>query len=390
MKLIYQTLNFSLLAACLAASAIASAALTVNSQWQLEASNDGSRLSPRHEATGIVVGDYLYLLGGRGTRSVERYSPDTRQWDDLGAAPLELHHMQAVAIDNDIYILGAFTCCYPNEQLVPEIHVFDTTTNTWSVEGTQPISRLRGSAAAVVRDEKIYLIGGNTEGHDGGAVAWFDEFDPATGEWVTLTDAPNARDHFSAVMVGDRLVAAGGRQTRLPNPSANPVLATDVYDFNTGQWASGADIPTGRAGVMTVAYDDYVIVAGGEINTSNDALQVVEAYDVESDSWQTLPPMTVGRHGGGGGLLDSRFYAMSGSTTIGGSPSSESNTIENLSLPEIQVPDEVPNETPDEVPGVDTPGADAPRSKSGAVTLFLLPLLAVVGLLRRQGRKRPG
>ena len=118
-----------------------------------------------------------------------------------------------------------------------------------------------------------------------------------------------------------------------------------------------------------------MIVAGGEINTSNDALQVVEAYDVESDSWQTLPSMTVGRHGGGGGLVDSRFYAMSGSTTIGGSPSSESNTIENLSLPEIQAPDEVPD-------------TDTPRSKSGAVTLLLLPLLAVVGLLRRQGRKR--
>lgn len=365
MKTFSRLLSYSIFLGFLALSSLASAALTISSEWQLEASNDGSRLSPRHEATAVVVDEALYLLGGRGNRSVERYSPDSRQWEDLGAAPLELHHMQAVAIGTDIYILGAFTCCYPNEELVPEIYVFNTVSETWSVRGSQPSARLRGSAAAVVRDQKIYLLGGNTQGHDGGAVAWFDEYDPVNQQWTTLPDAPNARDHFPGVMVGDRLVAAGGRQTRLPNPSANPVLATDIFNFTTGQWYSGAPIPTGRAGVITVAYDDHVIVAGGEINTSSDALDVVEAYDVSNDAWQSLPSMTVGRHGGGGGVLDSRFYAMSGSTTIGGGPDSESNTIENLTLPEI------------EIPVVVTTG-----SKSGATDLVFLAILTLLGLLR--------
>ena len=349
------------------------AALTVDASWQVEPSSDGSILSPRHEATGVVVGDAIYLLGGRGSRSVERYSTDTQQWDDLGAAPLELHHMQAVALSEKIYVFGAFTCCYPIEELVEAIHVFDTVTATWSVEGTQPLARLRGSAAAIVRDNKIYLVGGNSQGHDGGAVAWFDEYDPSTEQWRILPDAPNARDHFVAVLVDDQLVAAAGRETVLPNPSANPVLTTDIYDFTTGLWRSGAPIPTARAGVVSVGYDQHVIVAGGEINTSNDALDVVEAYDVASDTWQSLPSMTVGRHGGGGAIIGSKFYVMSGSVTIGGSPSSESPTIEFLQMPAIVISEPEPETETETTP-----------KKSGALGLFALLVLMGISGVRAQ------
>jgi len=100
------------------------AELSVNGQWQVFNSSDGSNLSRRHEAAGVVVGDFIYLLGGRSNRPVERYSVVTEQWENLGAAPMELHHMQPVAIDDKIYVLGAFSCCYPNEELVSQIYVF--------------------------------------------------------------------------------------------------------------------------------------------------------------------------------------------------------------------------------------------------------------------------
>lgn len=303
--------------------------------WQPLVSTDGSVLTARHEAAGVVVGEAIYLIGGRGNRPVERFSMTTGQWENLGLAPLELHHVQPVVLGTDILLMGAFTCCYPREQLVAEIHVFDTLTDTWRVEGSLPADRLRGSVAVVVREERIYLLGGNTQGHDGGAVAWFDEYDPSTGIWQALPDAPNARDHFSAVLLGNKLIAAAGRQTSMPNPAANPVQAVDVYDFDTRSWHSVATIPTVRGGAVAVAHGNDVIVAGGEINTSDVALDVVEAYDVINDQWRTLPPMKSGRHGSGGGIIDARFIMLSGASRIGGSH--EAGDAEVLQLSELPV-----------------------------------------------------
>jgi len=45
---------------------------------------------------------------------------------------------------------------------------------------------LRGAAGAVVYKDKIYLVGGNTDGHSGGFVGWLDEYDPATGDWRAI------------------------------------------------------------------------------------------------------------------------------------------------------------------------------------------------------------
>lgn len=307
----------------------------LSSQWQwLAPSSDGSVLTARHEAASVVIGDSIYLVGGRQNRPVERYSTSTGEWENLGLAPLEMHHFQPVAIGSRIYLTGAFTCCYPREAVVADVYTFDTETASWDVVGSMPVSRARGSTAAAVHEGKIYVLGGNTQGHDGGAVAWFDEFDPETGIWRELADAPNARDHFSMAVIGGKLIAASGRQTRMPNPAANPVAQTDVYDFSTGQWTVSADIPTARGGAVAVPYGDELIVAGGEINTASSALDIVEAYDSLSGTWRSLPSMKSGRHGSGGGVLEQRLFMLSGASSLGGA--TETTSSEFLLLPDLE------------------------------------------------------
>jgi hypothetical protein len=353
--------------------------LAVDSSWQPVTTTDGSSLTARHEAAGVVHEDNLYLMGGRGNRPVERYSVTTEQWENLGLAPFEMHHMQPVVKDGRIYVFGALSRGYPREEIVNDIYTFDMQEETWDVAGSLPTHRARGGAAAVAYEGKFYLLGGNVAGHDGGAVCWFDEYNPRTDEWRELPDAPNARDHFSAVMVGDQLIAAAGRQTAQPNPAAAPVLATDIYEFTNGQWHSGAPIPTPRAGVVSVAYDGHVIVAGGEINTSSDALNVVEAYDVDADTWQALPSMTSGRHGSGGGIVGSHFYVLSGVPTIGGQSELEIASSERLELPDIVVPDIV-------VPNVTDPvvtDQKASSRKGGGSGILLLVGLICVRILRK-------
>lgn len=327
-------IGLGLLVLALISSISLRAATPASNQWQTVTSSDGSSPEPRHESGAVAVNGKLYLLGGRNMRAVQVYDPDAQTWTSLGPTPMELHHFQPVAVGNSIYVVGGFTCCYPNEELLTDIHVFDTETATWSVVGGMPASRNRGSAAAVVREGLIYIVGGNTQGHSGGFVPWFDEYNPATGEWRILPDAPNARDHFSAVIVNDYLVAAAGRQTDQPNPFTNPVLATDIYDFVKGEWRSTSDIPTARAGAIAAPAGDEVLVAGGEINTTPVSLDTVEAYNVYSKAWRTLSPLGTGRHSGGGAVINGQFHMLAGSLNTGGAP--ETDAHESLLLDETK------------------------------------------------------
>ena len=305
-------------------------------EWQSVVSSNGSTATARHEAGAVVVNGKIFLFGGRGrgtgTRPVDRFDPATNRWVQISTSPMELHHFQPVAIGSKVYLVGAFTCCYPEETSVAEIHVFDTSNNTWSTQGNMPAARLRGAAGAIARNGKIYVIGGNTNGHSGGAVGWFDEFDPVTGNWQSLSDAPHARDHFQAVLLGNKLVATAGRTTIYPQVFQNAVAVTDVYDFNTGNWSTAANIPTLRAGAISVGVGSEVLVAGGEISgaSENKALRNVEAFDINAGTWRVLQPLILGRHSGGGVVLGDDMHMMAGSLKVGGAP--ETTTLEKLPL----------------------------------------------------------
>jgi len=114
-----------------------------------------------------------------------------------------------------IYVIGAFVGLFPDETPVPDVYIYDPALKTWSKGPSIPIQRRRGAAATVVAHGKIYISGGNTKGHRDGWVPWFDEFDPATGIWRQLPDAPQPRDHHRAVVVQDRLYLIFGASLQL-------------------------------------------------------------------------------------------------------------------------------------------------------------------------------
>ena len=275
--------------------------------------NTSGAITARHEAGGVVVNGKLYVMGGRGKRPVEVFDPSNNTWRKVADAPLEMHHFQPVAIGEKIYVIGAFTCCYPIEKVIDTVYIFDTRTNKWSKGPKLPATRKRGSAGAAVYNGKIYLLGGNTRGHSGGAVNWFDEFDPNTGNWRALANAPDARDHVTIGVANGKLVAAGGRKTNHPVTFANTVSRTNVYDMATDRWSNAANIPTQRAGTMTVSQSSEVIIIGGESSATDNAHKNVEAFDVQTGSWRTLKPMLVGRHGGAAAIIDGALHVVSGS-----------------------------------------------------------------------------
>ena len=310
------------LAALLTAGAVGGLAPATSAQcgcWEVQLTTDGSQPQGRHEAAYVEFGGQFYLMGGRGFRPVERFDPVTETWTNLGFPPIKMHHFQPVVWGNQIWVLGAFEGDFPNETPIADIWIYDPGLNTWTQGPAIPPARNRGSAAAVVYQDDIYLVGGNTLGHNGGYVPWLDRYDPALNTWTALPNAPHARDHFTTAVIGNKLIAAGGRQTTQPNPFVGTIGPADIFDLTAGTWTTAPEpIPTQRAGTMTVARGEHLIVIGGE--STVEAHDEVEALDVGTLEWVDLPKLIQGRHSGGAVILGDTAYVATGAGAPGGNP----------------------------------------------------------------------
>ena len=291
--------------------------------WQRLTTNNASH--HRHESAFVELGGKFYALGGRNTRKVDIFDPTTNTWSQGADSPQEIHHFQAIAYQGEIWVIGAFTGPYPKEEPIEFIHAYSPSEDRWRVAGKLPEGRERGAAGVTIYQDKFYLLCGNTDGHFTGHNTWFDEFDPKTGTWKTLPDAPNTRDHFQTAIIDGKLYAAGGRNTsgKTKHVMDLTVAAVDVYDFATGKWStlpSDANFPTLRAGTTSVVLGDRLIVMGGESDTQVPAHSEVEAYDVSDGKWHSLPAMLEGRHGTQAILYKGKIYIAGGSADRGGGP----------------------------------------------------------------------
>ncbi|MDQ8180634.1 kelch repeat-containing protein [Pelagicoccus sp. SDUM812005] len=277
----------------------------------------------RHEAGFIDVADKAYLVGGRRINPVSIYDPATKTWTQGAPSPIEIHHFQPLAYKGEIWVVGAMTGRYPRETPVEKILIYNPEKDAWRWGPAIPEGRARGGAGVSFYQGKIYLSAGITRGHMGGFIPWHDSFDPETGEWEQLPDAPHARDHFQSAVLDGKLYLAGGRQTSRETDEvfSRTVAAVDVYDFATQTWTTlGKDLPTPRAGNTTFSFGHKVIVIGGETGHSDTAHAEVEAYDVDAKDWTALPSLNRGRHGTGVAIIDCTIYTASGSGNRGGKP----------------------------------------------------------------------
>lgn len=279
----------------------------------------------REECAFIECGGRFYLVGGRGFNPVDIFDPKTRTWTKGAPPPVEVHHFQAVVWENHIVIAGAMTGAYPREKPVDRLLSYDIKADTWSWGAEIPAERRRGSAGAVVCEGKLHLVAGITNGHTDGWVTWCDTYDFKGDKWETLPDAPRARDHFEAALVGGKIYAAGGRRSSAITQQVFDLTIpeVDVFDLATKTWGTlplASNLPTLRAGAATLTRGAEVIVFGGESMAQTPAHAEVEALDTRTGQWRKLPPLLQGRHGTSVVLLDGAFYTCAGAGQRGGSP----------------------------------------------------------------------
>ena len=278
----------------------------------------------RHENAFVEYKGKFYLLGGRGVNPVNVFDPLTGNWTSKSKSPMQIHHFQPVVYKDAIYIVGAMTGGYPTEPPLENIWLYYPETDKWEEGPEIPEGRRRGSAGAVLYNDKIYLIGGIEYGHTSGTSNYFDSYDLKTGEWEIHTRAPHIRDHFAAIVVDDRLYCIGGRNTSVhfeDNFGAfffATIPYIDVYDFKQQKWFTLREqlpVPTAAAGIVNVG--KYIIYMGGE-GSQGQAYNETQCLDITTGQWSQLAPMNTGRHGSSAILFNGDIYKAAGSPNRGG------------------------------------------------------------------------
>lgn len=283
----------------------------------------------RHETSFVMAGGKFYLIAGREAADIDIFDPATNTWTAGAPTPISprpLHHFQPVVVDGLIFAVMAYTgqCCGTDETGATHVYIYDPVLDLWMTGPEIPANRRRGSTGVVQHNDTLYIMGGLQFGHGAASTLvydFFDSYNPYTNTWAVLPDKPRPRDHFGAAIVGDKIYAAGGRDTGPGNGlQGDTISAVDVYDISDNQWTTltSAPIPTERGGTAIATLDNDVIVIGGERTDQSLAFDTVEALDTTTNQWQTLDSLNAARHGTTAAVCNGTVWVAGGSPVKGG------------------------------------------------------------------------
>jgi N-acetylneuraminic acid mutarotase len=289
----------------------------------------------------------IYLIGGDGpAQPVQMLDTKTNTWITKVIAPVVMHHFQAIAYNDRIYVLDAFSSGnFPNQVPMANVYFYDTKKDQWQKGVEIPASRRRAGAGAVLYEGKIYLVAGITNGHSSGTNNMFDVYDPKTNTWDSLPNAPHIRDHSMAAVVKDKLYTVGGRNTSYHEPNnfmsffSKTVLEVDCYDFKTRKWSTlNSKLPLGSGGGALVNFNKNLYYMGGERATDKEPnAPRRNSYYLNpqlDNGWITAADLNEARNGTAATVLNNKIYLAGGSGGgFGGPPPTNFNPADTSHRP---------------------------------------------------------
>ena len=290
---------------------------------------------PDEELYGVPVNGKLYVIGGWGEGkargATSEYDPAPDKWTKKRSMPRPAHHAALAAANGKIYVSGGFVA--PEKTQIPvggawepidDMWEYDPAADSW--KSLAPLPGKRGSAVAVEVGGKIYVIGGVTtvEGSKDPYFTFFgpsrilttnDVYDPVTNKWQGRKPMAVPRNHAFAGAVNGKIYVIGGRTGHGFILSATNTDAVEEYNPISDMWSAPKErMPTARSGGAWGTDGRRIYVAGGEVTTKElvGAFRGIEAYEPATNSWTTLPPMPMPRHGVAGAVIGNRFHLVSG------------------------------------------------------------------------------
>jgi N-acetylneuraminic acid mutarotase len=223
----------------------------------------------------------------------------------------------AVVIDQKAYLIGGTWA--PVDSNMVSVWEYDVSTGTWTGRAPMPTARLNATAAVVAG--RAYVIGG--EGADCRMTNAVEEFDPQSNTWTPRAPLPVVRSNVYAAAVGNRVWVFGVTpriDTLGPQPSSSVTL---VYDPSTDQWDTAAPMPIELSAFALSPVGSTVYIAGGGTPTDYTARAAL-AYNTQTGTWDQLPAPPPGFGSSSAAAVDGNVYFFGQTTTFEYSPASNS------------------------------------------------------------------
>ena len=112
----------------------------------------------------------------------------------------------------------------------------------------------------------------------------------------------------------------------------NPVYGLVCYDTGTGSFDYLTTLPSPRVSMFFLAHNGILYLLGGLNPNTGAALTLFEGYDPNTDTWESLPSMNVGRYHFGAAALDRQIYAFGGIGDDEQEINTQMKTVESYSL----------------------------------------------------------
>jgi N-acetylneuraminic acid mutarotase len=192
--------------------------------------------------------------------------------------------------------------------------------NTWTP--VAPLIHPRAMlAAATGPDGRIYAIGG--DGDIGSGVAFNEAYTPADDRWTERAPMPTPRRWLGAALGHDGRIYAAGGMNELLTGNEMGLNVVEAYNPQTDTWTTVAPMPTARIEFGLVTGNDGLIYAIGGCPGLHEfctpVLGVVEAYNPATNTWTKKASMPTPRGGVAAALgPDGLIYAMGGLTVAAG------------------------------------------------------------------------
>ena len=190
--------------------------------------------------------------------------------------------------------------------------------NSWTTESSMLTSRTGAGSAAV--KGIVYVTGGSHEynlsdtGFSYMSINSTEAYNPATDTWVEKAPMPTPRDGLGAAAFQGKVYCFGGR-----NVSKDYSISTNVneaYDTETDSWETRTPMPTARSGLQASEVGGKIYLIGGWIESESSSIAEksaqVEIYNPVTDTWATGSPMPTAVAQYASAVLDGKIYIISG------------------------------------------------------------------------------
>lgn len=155
------------------------------------------------------------------------FDPLSNKWEKLSDSPRPRDHFQATVVGDKLYVAGGRRSSGVIKQVfeltVPEVDVYDFKTQKWAtLASDNNIPTQRAGCTAITFGERVVVIGGESTSQPN-AHNQCEAFNTKTQKWETLAPLKTGRHGTQAVIINRQIFIAAGCANRGGSPEQNSI-----------------------------------------------------------------------------------------------------------------------------------------------------------------------